>query len=71
MLDLNQAYRQISLSEESKLLTAFCTDWNLHQYRRFTFGIATGAHILIHLLDMIFHDVKYKLGFHYLDDLVI
>jgi hypothetical protein len=33
-LDLNQAYYQISLSEASKPLTAFCTDWNLFQYTR-------------------------------------
>ena len=28
-LDLNQAYHQIPLSEASKPLTTFCTDWNL------------------------------------------
>jgi hypothetical protein len=70
-LDLNQAYHQIPLSRESKHLTAFCTDWNLYQYRRVPFEIATGAQVLTRLLDMIFHDVKFKSVYHYLDDLVI
>jgi len=33
-IDLNEAYYQIPLSEASKPLTAFCTDWNLYQYAR-------------------------------------
>jgi hypothetical protein len=70
-LDLNQAYYLIPLSRESKHLTAFCTDWNLYQYCRVPFGIATGAQVLTRLLDMIFHDVKFKFIYHYLDDLVI
>jgi hypothetical protein len=44
-LDLNQAYQQIPLSEESKHLTAFCTDWNLYLYLRFPFGLATCAQV--------------------------
>jgi hypothetical protein len=70
-LDLNQAYHQIPLSKESKPLTAFCTDWNLYQYRRVPFGIATGAQVLTRLLDLVFHDVKFDFVYHYLDDLVI
>jgi hypothetical protein len=69
--DLNQAYHQIPLSEASKPLTAFCTDWNLYQYRRVPFGIATSAQVLTRLLDMIFHDVKFRFIYHYLDDMVI
>jgi hypothetical protein len=42
-LHLNQAYHQILLANASKPLTAFYTDWNLYQYTRVLFGLATGA----------------------------
>jgi hypothetical protein len=42
-LDMNQAYHQIPLVKSSKPLTAFCTDWNLYEYTRVPFGLATGA----------------------------
>jgi hypothetical protein len=45
-------------------------DWNLYQYKRVPFGLATGAQVLTCLLDMIFHDVKFQYVYHYLDDLV-
>jgi hypothetical protein len=70
-LDLNQAYRQIPLSKESRYLTAFCTDWNLYQYKRVTFGLATGAQVLTMLLDQAFQDIKFDFMYHYLDDVVI
>ena len=58
-LDLNQAYHQIPLSKASKPLTAFCTDWNLFQYTRVPFGLATGAQMLTRLLDRVFQDLKF------------
>jgi hypothetical protein len=70
-LDLNQAYHQIPLSKSSKHLTAFCTEWNLYKYKRVPFAIATGAQVLTRLLDFIFHDVKFRFVYHYLDDLII
>ena len=70
-LDLNSAYHQIPLTERSKPLTAFATDWNLYEYTRVPFGIATGAQVLTRLLDQVFSDIKFKYVFHYLDDLVI
>jgi hypothetical protein len=70
-LDLNQAYHQIPLAETSKYLTAFCTDWNLFNYRRVPFGIATGAQVLTRLLDRVFQDLKFEYLYHYLDDVVI
>jgi hypothetical protein len=71
ILDLNQAYHQIPLSQRSKHLTAFCTDWNLFQFRTVPFGLATGAQVLTRLLDRVFHDVKFKYVYHYLDDVII
>jgi hypothetical protein len=70
-LDFNQAYHQIPLSSASKPLTAFCTDWNLYQFRRFPFGLVTGAQVLTRLLDRVFQDLKFEFVHHYLDDVVI
>jgi hypothetical protein len=70
-LDLNSAYYQIGLTEESKPVTAFATDWNLFEYCRVPFGLAAGAQVLTRLLDKFFSDVKFQYVYHYLDDLVI
>ena len=70
-LDLNSAYYQVPLSEASKPLTAFCTDWNLYQYRSVPFGLATGAQVLTRLLDRVFQDLKFEFVYHYLDDVVV
>ena len=70
-LDLNSAYHQIPLSENSRKYTAFATDWNLYEFCRLPFGISVGAQVLTRLLDMIFSDIKFQFVFHYLDDLVI
>ena len=70
-LDLNSAYHQIGLTEDSKHMTAFATDWNLFEFCRVPFGLATGAQVLTRLLDKIFSDVKFQFVYHYLDDLVV
>lgn len=70
-LDLNQAYNQIPLEEKSKQVTAFTTDWNLYEFNRVPFGLATGAAVLSQLMDMVFSDVKFRFVYHYLDDLVV
>jgi hypothetical protein len=69
-LDLISAYYQIPLSERSRQCTAFARDWNLSEFCRVRFGIATGAQDLTRLLDKIFSDVKFEFVYHYLDDLV-
>lgn len=71
VLDLNQAYYQIPLDEESKPLTAFCTDYNLYEFNRVPFGLATGASVLSRLLDSVLGELKFKCVFNYLDDVVI
>jgi hypothetical protein len=70
-LDLNQAYRQIPLSEASKSLTAFCTDWNLYQYSKVPFGLANREQVLTRLLERVFQEIKFDFVHQYLDDLVI
>lgn len=70
-LDLNQAYNQIPLHEDSKPITAFVTDWNLFEFNRVPFGLATGAAVLSQLMDSVFSEIKFKFVYHYLDDLVV
>ena len=70
-MDLNQAFHQIPLSEESKRLTAFAVPFNLYQFTRVPFGISQGSSVCSRLLEKIFHDIKFKFVYHYLDDIVI
>lgn len=71
ILDLNQAYYQIPLAEESKAATAFATDWNLFEFNRVPFGLSTGAAVLSRLLDSVLGDLKFDCVYNYLDDVVI
>ena len=49
----------------------FCVPWNLYQYTRVPMGLAVGAQTLTRLLNHVFHDVKFKFIFNYLDDLLV
>lgn len=71
VLDLSSAYHQIPLSPESRPITAFCTPWMLYEYTRLPFGLSSGAQILSRLLDLVFHDIKFRCVFNYLDDIVV
>lgn len=71
VMDLNQAYFQIGVAKESRPYTAFCTPWNLFQFKRVPFGLSVGGCVLSRLVDKILHDLKFKSLVHYLDDLVI
>lgn len=71
ILDLNSAYHQIPLAKESRPITSFCVPWNLYQFTRVPFGLATGAQTLTRLVDAIFHDLKFRYVFNYLDDLLV
>ena len=70
-LDLNSADHQIPLSESSRHLTPFSTDWNLYEYCRVPFGITTGAQILTRLIDQVFGDMKFKYVNNFLEDDVV
>lgn len=71
VFDLNQAYHQIPLKKESRHITSFCVPWNLYQFKRVPMGLAVGAQTLTRLLDSMFHDIKFKYVFNYLDDLLV
>lgn len=71
VFDLNSAYHQIGLAPESRPISTFCVPWNTYCFKRIPMGLAVGAQVLTRLLDMVFHDLKFKYVFNYLDDLVV
>lgn len=71
LLDLNQAYNQIPLDEESKKFTAFVTPWAQYQFQYLPFGLASGSMVLTSLIDKIFGDIKFKYVYSFFDDLCV
>lgn len=71
VFDLNKAYHQIGLTENSKKLTSFQVPWGTYAYNRIPFGLATGGQILTILMETIFGDLLFKNVFYYFDDLVV
>lgn len=71
VLDLNQSYYQLCLSEKSKHLTSFCTPSANYNFLRVPFGLSIGAQALSSVLDTLFDGIKFKFLIHYLDDIVI
>lgn len=71
LLDLNQAYNQIPLDEESKKYTSFVTPWAQYQFEFLPFGLASGSMVLTSLIDKIFGDIKFKYIYSFFDDLCV
>lgn len=71
LLDLNSAYNQIPLAEESKALTSFVVSWQQYEYNYVPFGLANGAYALTALINKLFGDIKFKYVFAFFDDIVI
>lgn len=72
LLDLNSAYNQIPLSEESKRYTAFVTPFQEYEFNFVPFGLSSGGSVLNHLIETILGDLKYKAVFSsFFDDMCI
>lgn len=71
LLDLNSAYLQIPLTEQSKKYTAFVVPFGEYEFNVVPFGLATGSQVLTRLISKIFGDLMYKNIFSFFDDLVI
>lgn len=71
LLDLNQAYNQIPLDDESKKYTSFVTPWAQYQFEYLPFGLASGSMVLTSLIDKIFGDIKFKYVYSFFDDLCV
>lgn len=71
LLDLNSAYNQIPLAEESKHLTSFVVPWAQYEFQYVPFGVANGSYVLSNLINKIFGDIKFKFLFAFFDDIVV
>lgn len=71
LLDLNSAYNQIPLSEQSKPYTSFVVPWAQFEFNYLPFGLASGSMVLTSLIDRIFGDIKFKYVYNFFDDLCI
>ena len=50
VLDLNQAYHQIELDEQSRYITTFSTHVGLRRYKRLFFGVTSAAEIFHNII---------------------
>lgn len=71
LLDLNQAYNQIPLDENSKKYTAFVVPWAQYEFNNLPFGLASGSMVLTSLIDKIFGDIKFRYIYNFFDDLCV
>lgn len=71
ILDLNSAYHQVPLSEQSQRYTTFTTPFGTYAYTRLPFGLTVGSQVLSRILANVFSDMSWDFLFLYLDDLLI
>ena len=61
-LDLNKAYNQVELDEESRYLTTFTTHVGLFRYKRLFFGLNSAAETFQNILATILRDIPLQLN---------
>jgi hypothetical protein len=71
VLDLNSAYYQITLSDRSRRMAAFCTPFGLFEFNKLPMGISVGCQGLSRIIDELFADLKGRFVFNFVDDLVV
>lgn len=70
-LDLNSAFYQVELSEESKNITSFVTPEGQFKFHKTPFGLSVSPSALNRLMFDIFADLRYKFVIVFFDDLLI
>lgn len=70
-LDLSQSYYQVTLSPESRKLTAFTTNTGQYQMKRMPMGLKTSPSSFSRAMTIAMSGLNYEKCFIYLDDLVI
>ena len=57
-VDIRDAFNQIELDEESKILTTFVTPWGLYRYLRLNMGLCVASEIFQEILSSKLADLK-------------
>ena len=57
-LDLNEAYHQLELSPESRLITTFSTHIGLYRYKRLNYGTNAAVEIFQNTLTQVLQGLK-------------
>ncbi len=68
-LDLNQAFHQIELDQESRYITTFSTHMGLYRYKRLFFGVNSASEIFHNIIRERLSDIKGVMNAH--DDILI
>ncbi|XP_058456697.1 uncharacterized protein K02A2.6-like [Malaya genurostris] len=68
-LDIKQAFHQVELSEESRDITTFITNWGLFRYTRLLFGVNYAPEFFQNLMESILSECNNTVVF--IDDIVI
>ena len=68
-LDLNQAYHQLPLDEESRFITTFATHMGLYRYTRLNYGTNAAMEIFQHVLQQSLHGITGV--FNLADDIIV
>ncbi|XP_055543303.1 uncharacterized protein K02A2.6-like [Wyeomyia smithii] len=68
-LDIKQAFHQVELSEDSRDVTTFITNWGLYRYKRLLFGINCAPELFQNLMESILVGCKNTVVF--IDDIMI
>ena len=69
-LDLASRYRQVSLSQEARIKTAFATHSGLFQYKVMPFGLCNAPATFERLVDRVLHGLRWSRCLVYLDDII-
>ena len=71
LLDQRAAYWAIPLDEKSKEVTAFITEYGLHQWTRMPFGMKTSPGAFQRIMEDILHGLTWRQALVYLDDVIL
>lgn len=67
-LDIRQAFHQVELSEDSRDVTTFITNWGLYRYKRLLFGVNCAPELFQNLMESILAECKNTVVF--IDDIL-
>ncbi|GFO01889.1 transposon ty3-g Gag-Pol polyprotein, partial [Plakobranchus ocellatus] len=68
-IDLQQAFYQLELNEESRFITTFSTHVGLRQFKRLMFGVNAAPEIFQHALGEVLRDIPGVT--HFIDDIIV